>query len=169
MAARYRARSAELRAAIQRYYGDDPSGRLRRTRGEAPPARDGAVAWAVWPARLFARDDPRLEAQLTGDLTNLLRQLRGEGPGIYYAPKTILSAALYGAPSGARAQARDALLLLADIATPDTFHFGEGYLPTRDAGRLVWSNRVATPHVWEGVLFYLAAMALTDPALLTQD
>jgi hypothetical protein len=56
--------------------------------------------------------------------------------------------------------------LLAGIATSDTDAFGEVYLADGKGG---WSNRTATPHVWEGALFYLAAMALTDPTMFNQD
>ena len=30
-------------------------------------------------------------------------------------------------------------------------------------------NQVSFPHVWEGALFYLSAMALTDPALFEAE
>src|SRR5262249_49757181 len=79
--------------------------------------------------------------------------------------KNVVAAALYGRAGGARDQARQAVLLLADVATHDTDAFGEVYLPDGHGG---WSNRTATPHVWEGALFYLAAMALTDPSRCNQ-
>ena len=34
---------------------------------------------------------------------------------------------------------------------------------------LVWSNRVAPPHVWQGILFCLSAMALSQPDLFDTD
>ena len=52
------------------------------------------------------------------------------------------------------------MLLLAQVATPATSHFGEAY---QSGPGPTWKNLVATPHVWEGALFYLAAMALSTP------
>src|SRR6185312_3744576 len=78
--------------------------------------------------------------------------------------KNVLAAALLGKPGGSQAKAREAVQLLAGVATPDTAAFGEVYVSSAGPGGSVqWSNRVDTPHVWEGVLFYLSAMALSDP------
>jgi uncharacterized protein (TIGR03382 family) len=46
------------------------------------------------------------------------------------------------------------------MATEGTFHFGEIF-ETQPGGAFL--QAVATPHVWEGSLFYLAAMALSQP------
>src|SRR5262249_15642254 len=124
-----------------------------------------ATGWLIWPGRVLAPGDPRVEAQLAADLDGILAILRGEKEGGTYVAKNVVAAALYGKPDGARARARQALALLADIATPDTDAFGEVYL---SAGGQ-WTNVTATPHIWEGALFYLAAMALTDPTLFNRD
>ena len=44
-------------------------------------------------------------------------------------------------------------------------HFGEVFvtIPGAFGGPPTFSERVATPHVWEGTLFYLSAMALSMP------
>jgi len=78
----------------------------------------------------------------------------------------VVAAALLGAPGGSRAMALEAVERLANIATPDTLHFGEVFvtLPSTDGGPPTFSERVATPHVWEGTLFYLSAMALSTPS-----
>jgi hypothetical protein len=62
--------------------------------------------------------------------------------------------------------AREAVARLAAMATADTMQFGEVFVTTQPAGATapVFSQRVAAPHVWEGTLFYLAAMALTSGA-----
>ena len=57
------------------------------------------------------------------------------------------------------------MLLLSQVATGDTAHFGEVFEHTASG----FQNRVAMPHVWEGALFYLAAMALTDPDAFHRD
>jgi len=79
-------------------------------------------------------------------------------------------AALYGREHGARDKARPALGLLAEIATRGTDHFGEVWLryPDGDGGYRI-ENVISMPHVWEGALFYLAAMALTDPSGFNRD
>ena len=56
------------------------------------------------------------------------------------------------------------------MATPDTLQFGEAQVITSRPGQpLTWSNRVAPPHVWQGILFYLSAMALSRPDLFNKD
>ena len=57
--------------------------------------------------------------------------------------------------------------LARDIAEPDTRQLGEVFLSIDDDGDGVadrFSNRVATPHLWEGALVYLTAMAYYEPA-----
>jgi glycosyl hydrolase family 15 len=125
----------------------------------------GDTAWLVWPARVLEASDPRLEAQLVHDMTEVLRDVRGETQGAAYDMKTVVAAALLGKASGSRDMAMEAVQRLASIATPDTLHFGEVFvtLPGVDGGPPTFSERVATPHVWEGTLFYLSAMALSMP------
>ncbi len=163
----YVARANELAAAIRTAYYNPATG-LYRTDPAPPGGGDlDPTAWLVWPARYFQAGDPDLERQLSADMTAVLSDLSGDGVGATYSAKNVLSAALYGSPTGSQMQARTALGLLANIATQDTAHFGEVFIPVPDPTGMapfVWSNRTATPHVWEGMLFYLAAMALSDPA-----
>jgi hypothetical protein len=124
------------------------------------------TAWLAWPARLLDDRDPRLEAQLAADMNTIMKDIRGETEGGAYVMKNVVSAALLGKDGGARDLAREAVTRLADIATPDTMHFGEVFVTVHPTpgGPPVFSARVAPPHVWEGALFYLSAMALTAPA-----
>jgi hypothetical protein len=166
---RYLARARALARAIDQIYWDPAAGRFRAARG-LPGGPEDTIAgwdtgWLIWPGRVLAPGDPRVETQLAADLDGILAILRGEKAGGTYTAKNVLAAALYGREDGARAQARQAVALLADIATPDTDAFGEVYL----SGPGGWTNVTATPHVWEGVLFYLAAMALTDRGRFNQD
>jgi hypothetical protein len=167
---RYLARARALAAAIDSFYWDPAAGRFRAARGLAGGPLDTIAGWdtgwLIWPGRVLGASDPRVEAQLSADMTGILAILRGETVGGTYTAKNVVAAALYGKPGGARDQAREAVGLLAGIATPDTDAFGEVYLSDGKGG---WSNRTATPHVWEGALFYLAAMALTDPTMFNQD
>ncbi len=60
---------------------------------------------------------------------------------------------------------RDAI---ADMATSGTDHFGEVMLVVGSGATKHAEQRVSTPHLWEGALFYLTSMALEDPAALTK-
>jgi hypothetical protein len=164
------ARANELKAATLKAYYDPKSGLFRdvpQTGTDYIPGTtgSGATAWVAWPARLLDAGDPRLEAQLAADLDTVMKDIRGETEGGAYVMKNVISAALLGEDGGSRATARDAVTRLADIATADTMHFGEVFITTHPTGAPgpVFSARVAPPHVWEGMLFYLSAMALSSP------
>jgi hypothetical protein len=168
-ARRYAARARELRTAIFRVYYDPKAQLFREFRDAPEPGTGhGTVGWAVWPARLFAPDDPAREHQLDLDMDAIVSILEGNSEGGSYAAKNIVAAALYGKDGGSRDKARHALDLLADVATPDTAQFGETYVVV-SKNPLTWSDRVAPPHVWQGILFYLSAMALSDPAAFDRD
>jgi hypothetical protein len=164
------ARAVELQQAILAAYYDPQSGLFRDTpqtgTGSVPgTAGSGATAWLAWPARVLDEDDPRLEAQLAADIGAVMPDIRGETEGGAYVMKNVVSAALLGRDGGSRDVAREAVQRLGDIATADTMQFGEVFVTTHPAGAgPVFSNRVAAPHVWEGTLFYLSAMALSSPA-----
>ncbi|MBI4701928.1 MAG: hypothetical protein HY744_12390 [Deltaproteobacteria bacterium] len=168
-AQRYLRRAQELQAAILKSYYDPGSGLFRGERegpGGVPGETQyggGSTAWRVWPGCVLGDDDPRLEAQLLADMNAVLPRLQGKADGGVYAAKNVLAAALCGKKDGSRELARQAVVLLADVATPDTLHFGEVYVTVPGEKGPTFSNRVAPPHVWEGMLFYLSAMALTAP------
>jgi glucoamylase len=167
---RYLARAAELKSAVFKYFYDAKAGLFHDTMTNMPAPDSGAVAWTIWPARLLAPGDPRLEPQLEADMNGAIDILGGQAEGGSYLGKNILSAALYGNQGGARDQAKQALGMLAAAATPDTLQFGETYVVVSKPGDpVMWSARVAPPHVWQGILFYLSAMALTDPKPFNLD
>jgi hypothetical protein len=175
------ARSGELRQAILEYYFDPATGLFVNSVGDSGSNDSGAdnagsttlgdTAWLVWPARVLDPDDPRLEAQLVHDMTSVLADVRGLTGGGTYDMKNVVAAALLGKDGGSRDMAREAVQRLAGIATPDTLHFGEVYvtIPSLDGGPATFSERTATPHTWEGILFYLSAMALTSPSLFDPE
>jgi MYXO-CTERM domain-containing protein len=167
---RYAEAAAALHDVILSTYFDPSAQLFTDTRGATPRPGEGTVGWAIWPGRILPPGDPRLEHQLDADMDAILSILEGNAEGGSYTAKNILAAAIYGADGGSRDKARQALELLADAATPDTLQFGETYVVTSKPGDpLTWSERVAPPHVWQGILFYLSAMALTDPAPFTVD
>jgi hypothetical protein len=164
------ARSVDLQKAILDHYYDPKSGLFHDTPFVGTnyiPGTTGSgdTAWVAWPGRVIDASDPRLEAQLAADLDTVMKDIRGETDGGAYVMKNVISAALLGKDGGSRDVARDAVTRLAAMATPDTLHFGEVFVTTHpDPQTTVFSQRVATPHVWEGILFYLSAMALSNPA-----
>jgi len=162
-------RAKELHDAILRTYYDAKTGRFHDTAPEGAdyiPGTAGvsATAWVAWPGHVLADDDPRLDAQLAADMAAILPSLRGETAGGAYFTKTVVAAALLGTEGGSRRMAREAVSRLAGMATEGTSHFGEVFVTSHPPGAAspVFSQRVAGPHVWEGILFYLAAMALSD-------
>lgn len=156
-----------LHEAMTRTYFDPQAGLFRTDPDAAAPLKvgTGSAAWLVWPARFLDPEDGRLEAQLAADMADILRDVRGETEGGLYVMKNVVSAGLMGRAGGSRDAAREAVLRLADIATPDTLQFGEVFVTTHPPGASgpVFSARVAPPHVWEGILFYMSAMAVTAP------
>ena len=158
---RYGARAAELRTALLANYQDPHSGLFSSVRGGPAGPQGGPTGWLAWPARVLGRGDAHLEAQLSADMDEVLKSLRGETFGGAYLGKNVVAAALYGSESGSRAKAREAVQRLSQLATKDTLHFGEVFITQPDGS---FDNRVATPHVWEGMLFYLSAMALSQPS-----
>jgi MYXO-CTERM domain-containing protein len=170
-ARRYASRAAELARATLATYYDAPSGLFQ---DHVPPGTDyipgttgrGSTAWLAWPARMLNEDDPRLEAQLLADMQSVMKDIRGETQGGAYVMKNVVAAALLGKDGGSRALAREAVTRLANISTPDTMEFGEVFvtIPGSGGGAPTFSPRVSLPHIWEGMLFYLSAMALTDPS-----
>ncbi len=169
---RYQKHTQALGNAIMKTYYLPDQQRFRDIKTDKnPTAGKGTVAWTIWPGRLLKPEDPRLEVQLDADMDEIIAKLSGkDGEGASYTAKNIVSAALYGKPGGSHDKAKQALDLLANVATPDTLQFGEAQVITSKPGQpLTWSNRVAPPHVWQGILFYLSAMALSQPDLFDKD
>lgn len=162
-----RSRAEELRTAILANYYDPATGLFRATRDTPGAAIGGPAAWLVWPGRLLDPADARVERQLGAEIAKVLSALRGETAGAGYVGKVVVAAALYGKTS--RDGAREAVQRLAAMATPGTDHFGEIFLTQTGAGGPTFVQAVSPPHVWEGGLFYLSAMALSQPKLFNAE
>jgi hypothetical protein len=168
-AARWLERAGELRTAILTHLYDEAEGFVAAPLVENPgSAYGGPAAWIAWPVALLPGDDPRVVAQLQRDLAVMLAHVRGETEGSAYVTKTALAAALTQPDGPDREAALEIATRLArDIAEPDTRQLGEVFLSIDDDGdgrADRFSNRVATPHLWEGALVYLTAMAYYEPA-----
>jgi len=169
-AERWRARADELGAAIEVHLMDPSTGRFIEELDETVNpgnAAGGASAWALWPAGFLAPDDPRLTAVVDWLLTLSEERLTLSHGGGAYIPKMLVAIALADRRPATRAALRDLIEALArDTTTPDTAIFGEVFVAVDDTGDGRpdrFDARVSNPHVWAGVLTYLAAMALDEP------
>lgn len=166
-AERWLARAGELETAILTYLHDDEDGFVTSAVVENPgSAYGGPAAWIAWPVQLLPGDDPRIVSQLRRDLAVMLAHARGETGGSAYITKTALAAALTQVGADRDAALEIATRLARDIAEPDTRQLGEVFLSFDDDGdghADRFSSRVATPHLWEGALVYLTAMAFYEP------
>ncbi len=162
------ARQQELKQAAFTAFWDEEAGVLRRPKVLPGSPEGEATAWASWPGRLFDEGDARMEHQMQFDLdTRVFPFLKGDMPRTAYVLKNVVPPLLLGrsGDGGSRDRAREAVIAMAQVASPDTHHFGEFMVSTKDAsGAVSFSVETAQPHVWEGTLFYLAAMAASDPA-----
>lgn len=172
-AEQWESRAAEVQTGILTHLFDRAAMRFVREVGSsADPSRrgpTGTTAWLVWPMTLLPWNDERIRSQLLSDLSFIEPQIFLETEGGQYFMKNTVSFGLTLAHD--RAHADDILALrnqLETHPTSGTDHFGEAMVVVRDAdGRARASQRVATPHLWEGILFYLTAMAMEDPDVFT--
>ncbi|MBW2523467.1 MAG: hypothetical protein JRI23_04805 [Deltaproteobacteria bacterium] len=167
-AERWEARATELHQAIMTHLYDDEAGLFVSDPGvnfNPGSTSTGPTAWAVWPMHLLAWSDPRVQTQLEHDLELSMPIIDLETEGGSYVMKTTLSLALAWERSPEHQATLESLLeKLAAQATPDTHQFGEVMVTVEDGGERRADQRVSTPHLWEGTLFYLTAMAAEDPA-----
>jgi hypothetical protein len=168
-AQRWEARGCELRHATEALLYDGEAMRFVSRPGEAfdpSHAPTGETAWMVWPMRVFPWDDPRVVAQLRSDLQIITPTIELQTEGGSYSMKSTVPLALVFGSDGDLGPHIAALrdLLAEKHATPQTRHFGESMLVVQGPDGPQASQRVATPHLWEGILFYLSAMALDDPS-----
>jgi len=172
---RWGRRAAEVRDGITTHLYDPDAMRFVRDVGAAASPEvsgpTGTTAWLVWPARVLPPDDPRVRSQLLSDLSFIEPQIALETDGGQYFMKNTVSFALtLGREDTYAGPLADRLLQIADEHATDTAHFGECMRTVDDGGARRASQRVANPHLWEGTLFYLTAMATEDPdALLAYD
>lgn len=126
-------------------------------------AASGPTAWLVWPHTLLPLEDERVQAQLRYDLEAITPalELMSEG-GAYFMKNTVSLALAWGRDPERRRYVEAFADQLASQAT-NTGHFGETMqVVITPEGRRA-RQQVSTPHLWEGILFYLTAMALEDP------
>ncbi len=168
-AERWEDRAAEIRDAILvHYYDVDEEIFVSEAVNVANPGSQpsGPTAWLVWPTHLLPWDDPRVDSQLRTDLVNIGPTVRLENDGGSYWMKNTVSLALArGDDPEIRAEVMDLLERTAMHATPGG-NFGEVTVAVGEGSERRGDQRVSNPHLWEGTLFYLTALALEDPDAL---
>ncbi len=166
-------RAVELRDAIRTHFYDADAGVYFMTEsGRLPIQASGMVpigptAWLVWPFALHPWSDEQIQRQLERDwgIVEPVIGLRTAG-GLYFM-KTTLSLALAG--DARFDELRESLpATLAAQASPGSDHFGEVMVVVERDGETFAEQRVSTPHLWEGALFFLTAAAAEDPQALTR-
>jgi hypothetical protein len=166
-------RACELREAIGTYLYDAEAMRFVGSVGASftpASAPTGETAWMVWPSHVLSWDDVTIDTQLAADADIIAPTIRLETQGGSYFMKSTVSLGL--------ARGRDVRLgptiamfrdLLAERHATTTGHFGEAMIVVPGTNGPIASQRVATPHLWEGILFYLTAMALDAPQRFDQQ
>jgi len=172
-AERWEQRAIELRDAIgEHFYDPEEQVYFMTDSGRLPIQASGMVpigptAWLVWPFSLFAFGDEQIQRQLQRDWEIVDPVIGLETPGGLYFMKTTLSLAMAGDERFA-AIAEKLPASLAGQATADTRHFGEVMVVLDPDGEPRPDQRVSTPHLWEGALFFLTAAAVENPSALTR-
>ncbi|MEE2788053.1 MAG: glycoside hydrolase family 15 protein [Myxococcota bacterium] len=171
-ATRWASRARELQTAIVREIWDPDTRRFSshsKSAWNPGSTAGGPTAWSVWPFPLFAYDDPKIARQLELDFEFIrpALDLSADG-GAYFMKNTVaLAVAWQNHPEFGEA-VKKLGDQLADQATPGTHHFGETMTVVTDQqGVRRARQQVSTPHLWEGILFYLTVMALDEPEALT--
>jgi hypothetical protein len=161
-------RASELADAMQAHFYDEAEQvYFMQESGRLPLQASGLVAtgptaWLVWPMTLYSYADPQVERQLARDLEIIRAPLQLESAGGLYYMKNTVSLAVAG--RGRFDQTIDALPdVLSMQATPATGHYGEVMVVDNDGTEPRADQRVANPHLWEGALYYLTALAVEDP------
>ncbi len=170
-AERWEARAHELRTAMETHFYDPQTGTFFMTDSHRLPIQAsglvpvGPTGWLVWPFTPYDDADPRIARQLDHDWTVIEPVLRLEGKGgLYFMINTVAMAVMGGPPFSDRVQ--EAPGLLAAQASPGTGHFGEVMVVVRGGDAPRADQRVSVPHLWEGALFALTAIAAQDPSTI---
>ncbi|MAD61332.1 MAG: hypothetical protein CMH49_07465 [Myxococcales bacterium] len=126
-------------------------------------AASGPTAWLVWPHTLLPLDDPKVQQQLNHDMAAIIPALTLEARGGAYFMKNTVSLALAWGRDPEQRTRLDNMLEQLAIQASNTAHFGETMQVVELNGQKRARQQVSTPHLWEGTLYYLTAMALESP------
>jgi len=160
---RWRGRIEELDSAIREYFFNESKGAY---------IGGGAAGRLVWPAEFISPDDPEFDSHCRYLLDMIAPALNFDAECASYQAKITCALAEAGwfgdASEYIDFNVEDAeLVLMTEVATPGTDQYGENYVCIDTDGDGIpdtFDNRTTIPHIWEGVLQYIAAMKLWPPA-----
>ena len=155
----WKARAATLAGAIDALY--EPAQRAYREQpgnSSAQPVLYTDGGWLLWPVRLHAVADPRMQGEAQAVWQAMLASLDSTSGG--YEGKALLGVCETWSPATpAQHQAlQSALHTFATGLTTDTGLFGEFWQRFSPGGPIVPLNDM--PHVWESSLFYLSSVCI---------
>jgi hypothetical protein len=149
-----------------------------RGRSAYPETLDNAgfrgLAWSLWPAPAFDDyDEPGARAIKERLAASIRRKSSKEAPGFAYLGEEMVALAMADRERG---EYRDLLesalhLLTHEVAFPGSDCYGEITVwgDFAGTGELVAQQRTAIPHIWNGAVAYLAAVAMYEPDLLLKQ
>ena len=150
---RWQARLDELTCAIEENYWNEEGGYFRHA---------GPSSYLLWPAR-YPLEPECLASHGRHLFERMVPILTKEARAGSYHPKFTLALAKRGWDTGEPGRDLEWAIRTfnRDVPVQETRHYGEGYLIIDKDGDGVkeYDNRVAIPHLWEGTLNYLSAMA----------
>lgn len=164
-------RVRELEAAIDAHIYQQGQGHVRAVPGQSKKPGTGQLSWTIWPAQLLPAADQKMQ-QTAAALKDKLQPFFAQqnAGGAYHAKGTLALALHYSDPAindqQGLVKVREWIdLLVKQLPTPGTGHYGEAYLYTDldNDGKKEYDNRVSIPHVWEATLVYLSLMAAYSP------
>lgn len=168
---RWLERLRELRSAIDREILVEGKGYAGTVTGQKRGAGGGPMSWTLWPVELRSHDDPRMKQTAESVVADFGAFFAKKTAGGAYHAKATLALAMHYTDHRVRDSAglerikRWIDLLVKELPTEGTYHFGEAYLyaDLDKDGVKRFHNRVAIPHVWEATLVYLSLMAAYSP------
>jgi len=129
-------------------------------------------AWTLWPAPAWDDYNEPGAVALKKELAESIRKKSGkEAPGFAYLGEEIVALALADSKGEYRGLLENALNLLThEVAFPGSDCYGEITMwgDFAGPGTRVAQQRTAVPHLWNGTVVYLAAIAVYEPQLLKQ-
>ena len=160
---RWRARLEELREAIIREFWDEERGTFRQ-------GGFGAV-YALFPEPFFPEGDPRNESHARALWEDLEPHVKKEVEwGAYSWMNLIALIPLWKDDPAKRPLLEEALrVMLTELPTRDTHHYGEGYAIVDTGQGREFENHVAMPHLGAHAQNFIAAMLFYGPAQPEED
>ncbi len=162
-ARRWSERADELREAIYRNFYDIKLGRFNGNFDYY-----GNSGWAIWPVKLWDKNDPRWRGIVDFLFETLRNNILFPSPeGSAYDAKVSLGLDfILPAYDKRRTVLGTIIENLSTKLSTETLHVGEAYMPVYNDHTFKWQNVTSIPHVWEASLISLSVIAYYHPEIL---